>query len=606
MGEAAVFSPRIMALKGPLAVLLAFAASAYAQSQVWGQCGGIGWTGATTCVSGSTCTYSNDWYSQCLPGGPASTAAPTSTTVLTTSQASTTSVATTGGSPTTTAAGGGSSACPTLPASITLQSNAFLPDPFTFINGQKVVTKDDWACRREEISQLFQRYELGTLPPKPSSVTASLSGTSLTINVSEAGKSISFSVSISRPSSGTAPFPAIIAYGGLSIPTPAGVSVITFNNDDIAAQNDGSSRGQGKFFTLYGSSHSAGAMTAWAWGVSRIIDALELTPSANIDLTKIGVSGCSRNGKGALVAGAFDARIALTIPQESGSGGAGSWRISDGMMKNGTSTQTASEIVGENVWFSTLFNPYVNQVNMLPFDHHMLSALVAPRALLIIDNTGIDWLGPESVFGAQKTANKVWQALGIADKMGVSQVGNHNHCQFPSSEQPDLDAFVNKFLKGQSTNTNIIKTDGANNAGFVESQWVNWQVPTLIDAPAATSAATSTTSAAASTTSVASTTSAATSTSVASTTSAATSTIVASSTTVTSATATASSSANGLNGKFVAKGKRFWGSCADSNTLNIAANAAILQSDFGQVTPENSMKVSSMLRGYNSSILILR
>ncbi|KAF9014691.1 putative endo-beta xylanase, partial [Hymenopellis radicata] len=46
----------------------------------------------------------------------------------------------------------------------------------------------------------------------------------------------------------------------------------------------------------------------------------------------------------------------------------------------------------------------------------------------------------------------------------------------------------------------------------------------------------------------------------------------------------------GLNGKFVAKGKRFWGSCADSNTLNIAANAAILQSDFGQVTPENSMK----------------
>ncbi|KAF9014692.1 hypothetical protein BDZ89DRAFT_1220943 [Hymenopellis radicata] len=181
---------------------------------------------------------------------------------------------------------------------------------------------------------------------------------------------------------------------------------------------------------------SQSVASAWAWGVGRIIDALELTPSANIDLTKIGVSGCSRNGKGALVAGAFDTRIALTIPQESGSGGAGSWRISDGMMKNGTSTQTAFEIVGENVWFSTLFNPYVNQVNMLPFDHHMLSALVAPRALLIIDNTGIDWLGPESVFGAQKTANKVWQALGIADKMGVSQVGNHNHCQFPEANSP--------------------------------------------------------------------------------------------------------------------------------------------------------------------------
>ncbi|KAK0442971.1 glycoside hydrolase family 10 and carbohydrate-binding module family 1 protein [Armillaria borealis] len=49
-------------------------------------------------------------------------------------------------------------------------------------------------------------------------------------------------------------------------------------------------------------------------------------------------------------------------------------------------------------------------------------------------------------------------------------------------------------------------------------------------------------------------------------------------------------STGGLNGKFVAKGKHFWGSCADQNTINIAANQALLISDFGQVTPENSMK----------------
>jgi endo-1,4-beta-xylanase len=46
-----------------------------------------------------------------------------------------------------------------------------------------------------------------------------------------------------------------------------------------------------------------------------------------------------------------------------------------------------------------------------------------------------------------------------------------------------------------------------------------------------------------------------------------------------------------LDTKFKAKGKAFWGSCADSNTINIAQNAAILKSEFGQVTPENSMKV---------------
>ncbi|PPQ98820.1 hypothetical protein CVT24_003374 [Panaeolus cyanescens] len=50
------------------------------------------------------------------------------------------------------------------------------------------------------------------------------------------------------------------------------------------------------------------------------------------------------------------------------------------------------------------------------------------------------------------------------------------------------------------------------------------------------------------------------------------------------------SGGSGLNGKWVSHGKKFWGTCADSNTLNIASNANIIKSDFGQVTPENSMK----------------
>ena len=103
--------------------------------------------------------------------------------------------------------------------------------------------------------------------------------------------------------------------------------MINFNNDDMAAQQSTGSRGQGKFYTLYGSSHSASAMTAWAWGVGRIIDALEITPSAKIDTKRIGVTGCSRNGKGAMLAGAFNPRIVLTLPQESGAGGSACWRV---------------------------------------------------------------------------------------------------------------------------------------------------------------------------------------------------------------------------------------------------------------------------------------
>ncbi|KAF9034287.1 hypothetical protein BJ165DRAFT_1417416 [Panaeolus papilionaceus] len=467
-----------MTLKSSL-VALALVLPAFAQTQqLWGQCGGQGYNGPTQCVSGSYCNYQNPYYSQCIPGAGPTTAVPTPTPTPTyTPPTSTVDPPTS--SPTTTPGPVNPGTCPTLPSSITLKSVPRLNDPFTFFNGQKVTTKAQWECRQAEILQLVQRYEAGTLPPKPSSVTGSYSGGRLTINVSEAGKSISFQVTISSPS-GTAPFPAIIGYGGGSIPTPGGVAAINFNNDDIAAQTNTGSRGQGKFYTLYGSGHTASALTAWAWGVSRIIDALEVTTGHNIDPKRIAVTGCSRNGKGALFAGAFDKRVALTIPQESGSGGAACWRISDQQKQQGTNVQTASQIITENVWMSKAFEAYVNQVPMLPFDHHLIAALVAPRGLFIIENTSMEWLGARATWGCMKTANKVWSALGAGDRMGVSQVGGHNHCAFPSSQQSELDAFINKFLKGNSgANTNILRTDSSNQNGFDESYWVDWTTPTL-------------------------------------------------------------------------------------------------------------------------------
>ncbi|CAI4212817.1 unnamed protein product [Parascedosporium putredinis] len=65
-------------------------AGAYAQSGAWGQCGGNNWSGATSCVAGYTCTYQNDWYSQCLPG-----ANPVTTTTAKTTSTSTTRVSST-------------------------------------------------------------------------------------------------------------------------------------------------------------------------------------------------------------------------------------------------------------------------------------------------------------------------------------------------------------------------------------------------------------------------------------------------------------------------------------------------------------------------------
>ncbi|KAJ3489002.1 hypothetical protein NLI96_g2458 [Meripilus lineatus] len=87
------------ALTALVALLPAFAS---AQSQVWGQCGGIGWSGATTCVSGSTCTKLNDYYSQCIPSSQAPTSQPPASTSVPSTPSSTSAPST----PSTTPAAG--------------------------------------------------------------------------------------------------------------------------------------------------------------------------------------------------------------------------------------------------------------------------------------------------------------------------------------------------------------------------------------------------------------------------------------------------------------------------------------------------------------------
>ncbi|KAL4932391.1 putative extracelular cellulose binding protein (Cip2) [Aspergillus undulatus] len=374
--------------------------------------------------------------------------------------------------------------CPTLPSSPSLQNIATLPDPFSWYPAQdgRISSADDWTCRRDHIAALLQQLELGEKPPTPSSITATLSGNTLSITASEAGKSISFDVSISFPTGGTGPYPAVIAYGALSLPLPEGLATITFPNDNIAQQTDTSSRGKGLFYDLYGADHPASAMVAWAWGVSVLIDALELesvTDTVNIDPARLAVTGCSRNGKGALVAGAFDDRIALTIPQESGTGGSGCWRLADSEDGGSGSVQTARQIVTENVWFAKVFEAYVNDVESLPFDHHLLAGLIAPRALLSIDNVGYEWLGPWSSLGCMQSARKVWEALGVEDRMGYSLASNHAHCSFPQEQQGDLDVFLRRFLLGEEGVDTTVEKDYPG-LGFDSSAWVDWDVPVLV------------------------------------------------------------------------------------------------------------------------------
>ncbi|KAJ3528147.1 hypothetical protein NMY22_g9532 [Coprinellus aureogranulatus] len=93
--------------------------------------------------------------------------------------------------------------------------------------------------------------------------------------------------------------------------------------------------------------------------------------------------------------------------------------------------------------------------------------MVAPRGLLVLENSAMPSLGTSSVYGCMKTARKVYESLGIKERMGVTQVAHADHCSFAGQQYPELNAFVNKFLRDRKEEqTDFVKTDAPNDAGL--------------------------------------------------------------------------------------------------------------------------------------------
>ncbi len=365
---------------------------------------------------------------------------------------------------------------PAQPAFSALPAVANLPDPFLMSSGTRISTKDQWRCRRADIMGPMQHWVSGPKGAPPSTLTATLSGNTLTVVSTEKGASITLTSTISKPS-GTGPFPVVI---GMNTPTgslPAtiftgrGVATMSFNSMTMVPNSINVTRGAGTYFTMYPDTNAA-AMIEWAWGVSRLIDGLYKTTGHNIDLKRIAVTGCSFQGKMALYAGAFDERIALTIPQESGGGGEASWRV----MATQTGTEDLEAAQG-TAWYAANLKQFRNaDAPKLPVDMHELVALVAPRAILTIANTSIDRLGSEAGYVSMKAASEVYKALGVPDRIGWVQNATGTHCAFPNNLTADVQAFVDKFLAAMpNANTAIAKSPYNTSL----TRWISWTTPSL-------------------------------------------------------------------------------------------------------------------------------
>ncbi|WP_129843722.1 cellulose binding domain-containing protein [Streptomyces sp. RFCAC02] len=358
-------------------------------------------------------------------------------------------------------------------------STSLLPDPFTRLDGTRISDTSDWRCRRAEIRELAERTIYGQKPGRPDSVTGSVSRTGITVNVSHQGRSASFSASVDLPS-GSGPFPAVIVLGGLGADTAtikaSGAAVINFDPYSVGQEGTSRSNKQGAFYSVYGSSSSTGLLMAWSWGVSRIIDVIEQSDGSVLRTDAAGVTGCSRFGKGAFVAGAFDQRIDLTMPIESGTGGAPVLRGIAGE----SGSQPLSSAYSEQPWLGDAFSAYTGNPNALPVDTHEIVAMVAPRGLFIMENPHIDWLGARSGSVSALGGAEVYNALGAGDDITYwSAVQDGTHCAARSEWRTPLQQNIQKFLLGTGDQPGVFRI-AANKSGNL-SAWRNWQTPVLTD-----------------------------------------------------------------------------------------------------------------------------
>ena len=353
---------------------------------------------------------------------------------------------------------GAAFAKPAMPEASQLPVIKDLPDPLKGVNGFS-----DWARRRSEIAALIQHYGIGEKPAvKKENIKARMSGDTLIVDVTVNGQTLTLTSEIRYPKTGKAPYPLMIGSSMIALPRQLfedrPIATMNFHEkqvNDYGQWGKHHERGEHNFDRLYPDLKDNGAYSEWAWGFSRLIDGLELLGPevTKIDTKRIGVTGCSYAGKMALYCGAFDERVALTIAQEPGGGGAAAWRYSH--------LQDSVENLDKTDyhWFleSQLTNFHGDSVYQLPYDQHELCALVCPRALLLLGNPDYKWLADDAMLVSAKAAKKVWERFGIADRMGWSIVGGHGHCQLPECQWPEVLAFIDKFLLGKDTKTSDIR-----------------------------------------------------------------------------------------------------------------------------------------------------
>jgi hypothetical protein len=376
-----------------------------------------------------------------------------------------------------------------LPLPHQLRAVQELPDVLTSLSGQPIVTPADWReRRRSELQRLFQHYMYGRLPAAPPRTAARLlfldreflGGTAtlreFELNVGPAGTPRLRLLVATPNSSAKSPCFLGLNFAGnhtlvddqrVRLPEawlPPGYPGVVKSRATEAGRNGRAhrwpiekiiQRGYGLASVFCGDIQpdrptiregmratmpvssgrsdptDTGTIMWWAWGLHRAVDHLESDDA--VDPQRIAVVGHSRLGKAALVAGAFDERIALIVANQAGCGGSAPSR---------TDQPRAERIDLLNGarphWFCENFKAFGAEPARLPFDQHSLVAICAPRPVLFTcaaEDLGANPIGQLEVLRA---ATPAYRLLGVDGLKGVPM---------PEPDAPLIDSRLGYWLR---------------------------------------------------------------------------------------------------------------------------------------------------------------
>ncbi|MFM8273268.1 MAG: acetylxylan esterase [Gemmata sp.] len=361
-----------------------------------------------------------------------------------------------------------------LPAPNALPQVKEFPDVLTMRDGTRTAAKKDWEeKRRPELKELFQHYMYGKFPAKPEKVTAkvlfedkaalggrgTLREVEITFGPPEWPK-LYLLVAVPNGKSPVACFVGpnfngnhvLTEHERVRIPTAwvpgsgpgvekgtnkataagrgkqadtwplqevirQGYGVATFYCGDVQPDRPDADEGMRKTLPKFAGKtppDETATIAWWAWGCHRAVD--YLVTDSDIDAKRLAVVGHSRLGKTALLAGAFDDRIAVVIPHQSGCGGAGPSRSAN------PKAETVKRITTSFPhWFCRNFAQFGDDTTRIPFDQHGLVAICAPRPVLFTNAEDDQWANPPGQFDVLRAAAPAYKLYGddkpVADKV---------------------------------------------------------------------------------------------------------------------------------------------------------------------------------------------